>query len=177
VHPIIAIRHAPIAEAQGHCYGRTDWTMSATRAHADAAALRPQLPDWPIISSPLQRCLQLAVALSTQPLSTQAPRIEPRLIEMDFGGWEGRAWSDISRATLDAWATDIAHFAPPAGEAFADVILRLRSALHDLPTPAIWITHAGVIRGLHHLCDGLPLAQAAAREVAHLTPFAFKPAR
>ncbi len=52
---------------------------------------------------------------------------------MDFGAWEGRAWSDIARPEFDTWIQDFANI-PAGGQG------------------ALWVTPAGVIRaaGLVH---------------------------
>lgn len=97
---------------QSICYGRLD--VAAREVAATARRLRDELPthlpDLPLWTSPLRRCRELAAALHP------APREDGRLMEMDFGAWEGLAWDAIPRAELDAWAADVAGFAPPGGE-------------------------------------------------------------
>lgn len=148
------IRHPRPAVAEGICYGRTDLGLAEDAAVA-ARALAPFLPAGvPLFSSPLARCRQLAVALHA------APRIDERLVEMDFGSWEGQAWAAIGRAELDAWAADPLGFAPPGGESAGMLLERARAFRAGLAAggidEAVVVTHAGMIKAFHGLLDGLP---------------------
>ncbi len=163
---IWAVRHARIEAAAGLCYGHTDWQVDGDAAVRHAAQLAQELPVLPIVSSPLQRCLRLAHALAD--LTRQALRIEHRLIEMNFGDWEGVPWDQIPRRNLDAWAANTVEFAPPNGESFVGLIARVKAVQREQTCEAIWITHAGVIRALAHVCQALPLAAAASVEVPYL---------
>lgn len=180
----IFIRHPPLPTMQGRCYGRTDTDLPASALAAAASDLHPQLPHWPIVSSPLLRCIGLAHALvsldrasptglgvghGAHAASTRSLHIDARLVELDFGRWEDRPWSAIPRADLDAWAGDVTGFRPPDGESFDDVIARVRNTLHALATPHIVVTHAGVIRAAMHLVRGDTPATAAAIEIPYVS--------
>jgi len=68
---------------------------------------------------------------------------------MNFGDWEGQAWDDIPRTQLDAWAADVAGYAPPGGESPLSLQRRALDFVADLNVPeAVIVTHAGVIRTL-----------------------------
>ncbi len=75
---------------------------------------------------------------------------------MDFGAWEGRAWSDIARLEFDAWMQDFADIpAGGSGESVRGFMARVALAYDDWCAggrDALWVTHAGVIRavGLVH---------------------------
>lgn len=105
----------------------------------------------PLVSSPLQRCTDLAAAL--------APdfRIDERLTELDFGSWEMQAWDDIPRAQIDAWAADPLGFAGHGGESVVQMQARVRRALAALEGDCVWVTHAGVMKLV--LAELLSLAQ------------------
>lgn len=136
------IRHPqPVVEA-GICYGRLD--LAAENAAEVATRLRAELPaGLPVWSSPLRRCRELAELLHPQ------PQLDERLAEMDFGDWEGLAWDAIPRAELDAWAADVAGYAPPGGESPRQLQQRALAFVADLREPeAVIVTHAGVIRVL-----------------------------
>lgn len=157
------VRHAQPQVAAGTCYGRLDVPAQA-RATADcaqrlAAALPPRLL---LRHSPLQRCAQLAQALQgLRPgLAAQA---DARLVEMDFGTWEGRAWSAIARADIDAWTADFTHYRPGGGECLAQMLARVHHALQEARHLArtqrcdvLWISHAGVARCLQWLQQAAP---------------------
>jgi alpha-ribazole phosphatase len=137
---LFLIRHPLPDVAAGTCYGRSDLALAAD-PRACAEALRPLLPaDAPLFSSPLGRCRELAELLHPVPV------IDERLLELDFGAWEMQAWDAIDRAALDAWAADPLHFAPPGGEAVADLRLRVRDFLDELAEDAVLVAHAGVMK-------------------------------
>ncbi len=144
---VILLRHTRPAVAEGTCYGRTDLPLAPCFA-AEAARLTATLPPLAhVVTSPLSRCHRLAAAIATArdlPLATDS-----RLIEMDFGRWEGLPWDAIPRPELDAWAEDLLHASPHGGETVADLAARTHAALADLargPRPALAVTHAGVIK-------------------------------
>jgi alpha-ribazole phosphatase len=146
------IRHPPPLVAPGICYGRLD--LPAEGAPAVAAALRGELPPGlPVWSSPLRRCRDLAVELHPQ------PAFDARLQEMDCGAWEGRPWGEIERRELDAWAADVADYAPPGGESPRQLQQRVLAFVATLAVAeAVLVTHAGVIRSLHAHVAGRPIA-------------------
>ncbi len=151
---VFLIRHPkPVIDA-GICYGRLD--VDAHAPHAVADEIRPLLPrDVPVYSSPLRRARQLAEALHP------APVFDARLAEIDFGDWEGRAWDDIERDALDAWAADVTGFIPPNGESVAQLQARvLDFAASLIPQPAVaLVAHAGVLRALVGHWQRLPVAE------------------
>lgn len=144
------VRHPPPLIAAGICYGRLD--LPGENPAAAAERLRAELPPGlPVWSSPLQRCRLLAETLHP------APVLDERLAEMNFGAWEGRPWESIPRAELDAWAADIAGYAPPGGESPRAVQERALAFVTGLDVPeAVLVTHAGVIRTLLAHQRGLP---------------------
>lgn len=151
------VRHPRPLIAPGVCYGQLD--VAAEDSVPVAERLRRELPpELPVWSSPLQRCRTLAEVL--QP----APRLDARLMELDFGAWEGRSWDDIARAELDAWAADIDGYAPPGGESPRRLQQRVLTFVDELPAGAhLLVTHAGVIRALLAAAAGETLAAALNR--------------
>jgi alpha-ribazole phosphatase len=163
----IFIRHPKLQGMQGICYGALDVVVPETVILQNAETLKETLPPLPIISSPLQRCLALAKSLSAN------ARQDTRLLEMNFGAWQGKAWDDIDRVQLERWANDVTKFHPPKGENFIEVISRVSEFLHDASEPHIFITHAGVIRAAHFLLGGLDVMDAASVDVPYVTPIYF----
>lgn len=160
---LILVRHPKPEVAPGLCYGSTDLTVAPAQLEQTLAALR--LPaDLPIYSSPLQRCAVLAERLSASPV------YDARLVEMHFGVWEMRAWDDIPRAEIDAWAADMVHYRPGGGESVLQMATRIDAFYHQLPRDgAVIICHAGAMRLLAARHDGLPPARMAlqAAQSAH----------
>lgn len=155
------VRHPEPDIAPGICYGRLD--VPARQFDVAAARLRTELPaGLPVWSSPLQRCRALAEALHPAPL------FDARLQEMDFGRWEGVPWDLVSRAELDAWAGNVAGYAPPQGESALDVQGRVLAFVSGLESSeAILVTHAGVIRTLVAASQALPPEEWCSLEFAY----------
>ena len=141
------VRHTRPQVADGTCYGRTDLDV-ADGFEVAADQIIATLPAAAkIVTSPLQRCAKLAARISTA--FGQTVTVDERFMEMDFGQWENRAWRDIPRAELDAWASDFYHARPHGGESVAMLDARVKAALSDLstaPHPTLIVTHAGVVR-------------------------------
>jgi alpha-ribazole phosphatase len=147
------IRHPKPLIDPGICYGRLDIAAEAPEVLAGGlrTILPPGLPVW---SSPLRRCAELARCLHA------AAQVDARLAEMDFGAWEGRTWDDIPRPELDAWAADVAGYAPPGGESPLALQRRVLAFVDELAVPeAVIVTHAGVIRVLLAHIQSLPPEQ------------------
>jgi alpha-ribazole phosphatase len=167
---LILIRHPAVDVPAGYCYGSSDVPLAAAPETA-AEALRARLaalgaaaPDV-LESSPLARCGSVAAAIARSRAEYPAVREDARLAELDFGAWELRAWHEIERAQIDAWAADFRHARPHGGESVAQFEARVRGWLEDLPVMAVprqtrWVvTHAGVMRALAALTLALPLEQ------------------
>jgi len=152
------VRHAQVLLASGTCYGALDVAADLEATQQSAASLAAVLPAGAQIStSPLQRCERLAQALiGLRPDLTL--QTDVRLQEMNFGAWEGRRWSDITRSDFDAWMADFAgHAVGGHGESVRAVMARVAQAFDELPAgPAtVWITHAGIIRAAQLLAGGI----------------------
>ncbi len=147
------VRHPPPDVGTGLCYGRSD--VAPTGVEAALARLKPLLPpEAPVFSSPLTRCRVLAEGLHP------APGFDERLMEMHFGEWEMRRWDEVDIAGLDAWAADVAGFAPPGGECGMAVQARALAFVAGLTMPeAVLVTHAGVMRALLAHWLGLPASR------------------
>lgn len=175
--PHIFLRHPPLPQMRGICYGRLDVALEP-QIYIDAVSGLRAAPDserlWrlPILSSAAQRCSELAHACARVGTDNDArrPRIEPRLLEMNFGAWEGIPWSEVPQADLDQWADDVAGFRPPGGECFNDLIHRVGMVLAELRTPHLIVTHAGVIRASMHVLHGMDPIDAASIQVPYLQP-------
>lgn len=151
---IALVRHPRPDIAAGICYGRLDIGL-----HPDAAdqiaTIAAHLQGFDTIwSSPARRCRTLAETLHP------TPRFDDRLLELNFGTWEGLAWDDIPRAEIDAWAEKIETFAPPGGESGAQLIERVRH-FHDTHLTGtrrtIVISHGGPLRILRALLERRPI--------------------
>jgi len=159
------VRHAQVLLLPGICYGATDVAADAAATLSAAQALAAELPQGlPLRVSPLQRCEQLAQALQGLRPDLAYKTTELRLAEMDFGHWEGQAWSSIPQSALDAWVADFAHHRFGGRESVAEVMHRVAlawDATLQAGQDAAWITHAGVIRAASLLHQGVRQVQRA----------------
>lgn len=156
------VRHARPLVAPGTCYGVLDVPADADATAQAARALAQALPPGvPVHSSSLQRCERLAQSLcGLRPDLTY--KTDARLVEMDFGQWEGVAWAQIPRAALDAWTDDFGAHRFGGAESANAVLLRVAEAWNALgQADAVWITHAGVARAAMLISQGVAAVQAA----------------
>jgi len=147
------IRHMPtVWNAEGRLQGQRD-----TPLDPDAIPdwrLPPELAGFRFLSSPLSRALETARLLGV------APQIDPRLIEMTWGEWEGHTLPDLRASfggTLDELEAQGLDFRTPGGESPRDVQQRVRPLLAEIAAsgaPAAAVTHKGVIRPIFALATG-----------------------
>jgi probable phosphoglycerate mutase len=108
--------------------------------------------DFDYVSSPLARARE-TMELIRGPLSLPADgyRVERRLSEIAFGGWEGftiaqlhiRDPQRIAAREQDKW-----HFVPPGGESYEAVSKRVAEWYQSLTNDTVAVAHGGTARGL-----------------------------
>lgn len=164
--PLYLIRHSSVA-ASSLCYGQSDVPLAAS-FNDEAQALSHELErtfadDLPRVwSSPSQRCVQLARTLK---LNAQ---LDPRLMELSFGNWEGKRWDEIDGPEARFWGDNWQSAAPPNGESLPDLISRVDEFIHSLPAgDHLLLCHAGPIRVIWHLLGGQTLDTAFATPVPY----------
>jgi probable phosphoglycerate mutase len=112
--------------------GRSDAPLTAAGVQQAAAAGKHLAGTGidVIITSPLQRTVQTAQEVAT---ATGAPVLTDEAFrETDFGAWEGLTFAEVREGwpeEMAAWMAD-PQLAPPGGESFADVDVRVTGALH-----------------------------------------------
>jgi len=131
---MVLVRHGETPfTAQKRYSGRGDVPLSelgreqAARAAARALQIAPSIGV--VVCSPLQRCRETAAAFGAVPIV-----VENDLIECDFGEWEGLTFAEVRAqypAQLDRWLASTA-VAPPGGESFQQVSMRVRRAVRKL---------------------------------------------
>lgn len=172
---LITIRHAPTV-ADGLCVGQHD--VATELPHDDAAErMRLALDARPreradvdrVWSSTLSRCREPAARLAR---ALGVPHtIDPRLLELDYGIWEGRAWDTIARedgAHMNAWMNAWQSAAPPGGESVPTLEARVRAWWEERSGTPVLIAHAGVVRALRVVARGMTWADAMRAPVPHL---------
>jgi len=161
------VRHARPLVEPGICYGALDVAADDEANRAAAQVLASELPKGLIVCvSPAQRCQQLALALHLQRPDVQL-QTDVRLREMDFGIWEGVAWSQIPKDALDAWTSAFGSHRFGGCESANEVLARTALAWDEAHPAGLahphraWITHAGVIRAAHLLSNNMRSVSSA----------------
>jgi broad specificity phosphatase PhoE len=159
---LVLLRHGPTEWNRSHrLQGRTDLPLSpegralvATwRVPADLAFCR-----W--WSSPLRRCRETATLLSRKFSPPPDIAIEPRLIEMSYGAWEGSTLEDLRRRhgeRMAQWEARGLDLQPPGGESPRQVQERLQPWLNAVASDrhdGFAVVHKGVIRAIYALATG-----------------------
>ena len=108
-----------------------------------------------IWTSPARRCRALADRIAD---ALPLPIIsDPRLLELDFGAWEGKPWDDVPRTELDRWAADPLRFRAPGGESGEALIARVSDFFAGLKQDCVVVSHGGPLRVLSALLRGEPV--------------------
>jgi alpha-ribazole phosphatase len=130
------VRHGETEwNAEGRICGRTDIPLSeAGRQQAKSLAerLKP-IPFEALYSSPLKRALETALVIA-EPLGLQ-PILDDRLVELNYGQWEGKRLAEIMNddpKTFRAWEADPGQVAAPDGETGLEAQQRVVSFLDSL---------------------------------------------
>ena len=147
---LFVVRHGSTAwNDQDLMQGRRDVPLSA-RGRAEAAGWRlpadiPNGIEW--VSSPLRRATETATILAGSP-----PRIEPALVEMDWGDWEGFRLDELASRHGEAFRVNERRgldFRPQRGESPREVLARVGTWLDERARngrSALVVTHKGVLR-------------------------------
>ncbi|MSP68388.1 MAG: histidine phosphatase family protein [Alphaproteobacteria bacterium] len=156
-------------------HGATAWNLAARlqgradpplapegEARLKQRDLPPLLSGWRCLTSPLKRARQTAVLLGRD-----GALVDARLVEMDWGAWEGETLVDLRARLGPALATNEARgldFRPEGGESPRQVIARLAPLLAEIAATGrdtLGITHKGVIRACLALATGWTMAGKA----------------
>ncbi|MBI1244667.1 MAG: histidine phosphatase family protein [Alphaproteobacteria bacterium] len=150
------MRHGPTAwNAAKRLQGRADIDLTdKTVGFLKERRLPPEVDGWHALCSPLARCRQTAEALGL------AARTDPRLIEMDWGEFEGRSVAQL-RADIGAEFTHNEarglDFTPPKGESPRMVRARVLPLLREIARAGrdtLCLTHRGVFRAVYSQARG-----------------------
>ena len=155
------IRHPKVEIKPGICYGRLEVPL-AENYRAEVAAIRAQLPNAPetVWSSPAVHCQRAALGFGGK------VKLDARLLELDFGQWEGRRWDSFHGEESEAWARDPWSRRPPGGETGEEMEARVAEVRREILAAArghglaVVLTHGGVIRIWRRLAEGCDRAES-----------------
>ncbi len=166
-------------------HGQTDWNVdrrlqgqadtelnAVGRAQADrnGSRLAGLIADpfaFDFVASPLTRtCRTMERVRLKLGLPAAGYRTEPRLIELNFGDWEGFTLPEVDARTPGVAAerdSDKWYYLPPgeAAENYQMLCERVEPWLSKLSDPTVCVTHGGVIRCIFRLVVGLSPNEAA----------------
>lgn len=159
---LVLVRHGatPCTMSGVYC-GRHDPNLipqAVTAARLTAG--HPALADADlVVTSPARRARATAEAIAGE---GRAPVVDDRLLEIDFGAWDGLMPADVAD-TPDylRWLQDPVHHAPPGGETAAAARDRLVEAVDDhlqAVQRLVVVSHKGAIRLIVSHYTGLPIA-------------------
>jgi broad specificity phosphatase PhoE len=149
-------------------HGETDWNRAqryqgqrdiplnetgraqARRNGASLKKLQPAISAADFVSSPLSRAVETMEILRFEmDLDPLAYRRDSRLLELNYGHWEGHLASglaDIDPHGVAAKAQDPFGWRPRGGESYADLMVRISVWLETIEHDTVAITHGGVSR-------------------------------
>jgi broad specificity phosphatase PhoE len=158
---IAFLRHGPTEwNVAGRVQGHTDIALSDAGL-AKMAALRLPFTPGRIYASPMLRARQTA-----QALGLENPILDARLMEQNWGAWEGLTRDEIlSRHGADALVKAGSErgeaFRPGNGESTGELHARVASFLREVAlerSDAVAVAHLGVLRAAYTLATGWDMA-------------------
>jgi probable phosphomutase (TIGR03848 family) len=169
VPTVLLVRHGRTdANSAAILAGRTPGTRLDEVGRAQARSLAERLAGvtlGAVVSSPLERCLETAAALTSE-RGRPAVEVDDGLTECDYGDWTGRKLATLARTKL--WKTVQTHPSAamfPGGESLRSVQARAVEAVrsHDARVAAnagpnaVWlaVSHGDVIKAV--VADALGL--------------------
>lgn len=168
---LVLVRHGEVdANRQYQYLGRRDDQLNETglgQADSLAVALTDVAFD-AVLSSPLQRAWVTARRLA-QPAELGVST-DDRLIELDFGSWEGRSRSDVVKtspkalAEVEGWEADPSR-STPGGESLLELQGRVVDLADELAreragATVVVVSHMGPIKALLCSALGVPLTSS-----------------
>ncbi len=148
------VRHAPAMRRGGAIYGNSEVPCD-TSDDVSFKGLAARLPDHALwVTSHLGRARETAAAIVAGGAKAPAPLVEEGLAEQNFGDWQGRTHEELARENTPAyhkfWLAPARH-APPGGESFTDVMVRVGAVIERLSEAhggrdIVAVAHGGSIR-------------------------------
>ncbi|WP_367715512.1 histidine phosphatase family protein [Nitratireductor sp. GISD-1A_MAKvit] len=173
---LFIIRHGQTAwNAEERLQGQADTDINAVgQVQADRNGIRlADLLDhdasgFDFVASPLRRTRETMERVRAGlGLPREGYRTDPRLMELNFGDWQGYTYAELEAAkpgctagrSQNKWS-----FLPPgeAAESYETLAERIKPWLEEVRTPTICVTHGGVIRSLLYLTGHASSDEAAA---------------
>lgn len=153
--------------AEARLQGQADTDLNDTgRAQGSAngrllAGLIADPAAFDFVASPMRRTRETMERLrAAMGLAPSGYRTDPRLVEVNFGDWQGHTFAELeavdpgcfARRQADKWA-----FVPPGegAESYAQLAGRVRPWLEGVTGDTVCVTHGGVMRAVFSLAGAL----------------------
>jgi broad specificity phosphatase PhoE len=176
-HRLIFLRHGETDwNVEGRLQGQHDIPLNGRgRDQADSAGrmvrdlFAADLPGLHFVASPLIRTREtMEIARKAMGLDPNGYDLDPRLMELSFGRWEGLVWPEVK--AIDPWAAKAREgakwsFQPPGGESYAMLADRLRPWLDTISRDTLVVSHGGVARVLFAMLGGQTTASAPMADI------------
>ena len=170
------IRHGQTAwNVEERLQGQADTDINAVgQVQADrngirlADLLNHDADGFDFVASPLRRTRETMERVRAGlGLPREGYRTDPRLMELNFGDWQGFTYAELEAAEPGCTAgrsSDKWGFVPPgeAAESYEALAERVKPWLEEVEGPTVCVTHGGVIRSLLYLTGHASSGEAAA---------------
>lgn len=168
------IRHGQTDwNAENRLQGQADTDLNAlgrSQASENGRKLVGLIADpggFDFVASPMKRTRETMELLrAAMGLDPAAYRTDPRLVEVNFGDWQGFTYAELEAVrpgisherSLDKW-----DYLPSGegAESYQMLYERIRPWFEALSRDTVCVTHGGVIRALFRLIERLPKEEAA----------------
>ena len=165
---MIFMRHPTPLIDKGICYGRLDLELHPDSEAQIAKGVSAIPPVSAVRASPAKRCRKLAQTIAKR--HKAALIWDERLIELNFGAWEGIAWSVLERNAVEHWLSDPWTIAPPDGETFSSLYSRVQAAIKESDNYMVLVCHASPIRAAMMQIQKKTFQQAFAEPIPYAIP-------
>ena len=173
----IVVRHGETAwNAEFRLQGQADTEMTArgrAQARRNGRRLAGLIDDpgaFDFVASPLRRTREtMELIRVAMRLPAAGYDLEPRLLEVHFGDWQGLTLDEIETRTPGSTAGRLGdkwRFLPPGSgaESYDMLLERVRPWLEGLARPTVAVAHGGVLRAVFRMA-GMPADEAAALDI------------
>ena len=175
---VYIVRHGQTAwNAEYRLQGQADTDLNALgreQATRNGERLRGLISNpaaFDFVASPMRRTRETMERVrAAMVLEPGAYRTDPRLVEVNFGDWQGFTFAELETRFPGAAAVrerDKWNFLPPGAgaESYQMLLERIRPWFEALRQPTVCVTHGGVVRTIFRLAEGMSAQQASALEI------------
>lgn len=175
---VYIVRHGQTAwNAEYRLQGQADTDLNALgreQATRNGERLRGLISDpaaFDFVASPMRRTRETMERVrAAMALEPGAYRTDPRLVEVNFGDWQGFTFAELETRFPGAAAVrerDKWNFLPPGAgaESYQMLLERIRPWFEALRQPTVCVTHGGVVRTIFRLAEGMSEQRAATLDV------------